>query len=130
MKNSLETEKDLREFYKTGDVEIARGILKDHFAGNLEYATAAQDLVTKVAIMNKEGRLDSELAGPLLASVVVDPRDRSNPRTWRWSSDAVYALRILAENFAEYDHKRLGELKSAFNSLYSDMEYRIKDNAA
>jgi hypothetical protein len=131
MKNSLETEKDLKEFYETGDVQTARAIIKDHFAGNLEYTTAARDLVTRVATMVNEGKLVPNLASPLITSVVVNSRktDEKNPQTWRWASDAQYALRILAEtpDFVElgYDQAKIEELANHFNKKYADREYNI-----
>ena len=129
MKNSLETEKDLKEFYETGNVQTARAVLKDHFAGNLEYTTAAQDLVTRVTVMVNEGRLVPNLASPLIASVVVNSRKGKHPQTWRLASDAVYALRTLAENpelvkFG-YNQYKIEELANQFNKRFADREYSI-----
>jgi hypothetical protein len=123
------TEKKLDDLYKSGNLEIAGAILKDYLAGNLEYSAAAQDLVTRIAAMAKEGRLNPQLCAPVLASVVVDPRNKDNPQTWRWAADAQYALRTLAETpeFAElgYDQSAIEGLANHFNEHFADREYSI-----
>jgi len=125
-KSSLEVEEQFKELYETGNLKIAHSILKDHFKGNLIYATAAQDLVTRVNIMANEGRANPRECASVLISVVLDSRERDekNPQTWRWVSDAVYALRTLAENplYPRYDIERMA---TAFNNGYADREYSI-----
>lgn len=120
---NLETEKQFKDLYKTRNLDIAWSILDNYFEGKLS-STAAQDLVTAVnSIVNSK---NTEECADILEAIVTVQRtkDPRNPQTWRWASDAQYALRILGEKFGYYP-ERIEELANQFNKRFADREYSI-----
>jgi hypothetical protein len=126
------TEKKLDDLYRTRDVSIAWSILDDYDAGKTSF-TAAQDLITRITTMVRDGRVNftssperTKKYAEVLEAMVIT---KSGAQAWKRTADAQYALRILAEtpDFAElgYDQSKIEELANHFNKKHADREYSI-----
>ncbi|MBW2965829.1 hypothetical protein KY342_01855 [Candidatus Woesearchaeota archaeon] len=125
-KSDLEIKKEFEELYKTKDLKIAWDILDEHFERKTKYSTLAQDLITTINSMVDSQ--NTEKCAEILEAIITVPRKRDprNPQIYRWSADAVYSLRTLAENpLLDYNQTKIETLANEFNEKFSDKEYSI-----